>query len=174
MYHSSVRDECGPKDVSTSATEAVEAEIKKLNDFNALSTAEEDILDLSQTTMMANIATRALSESKFKTLRDMITGNKSEDNQREHSESTYSFLMLNVTDKGYESEGGESEEAMGQEQSLDHSVIQVTSSANESSSIANESSTIANESNPYGNESSSITDEVVDAVPFVVTTISFP
>jgi hypothetical protein len=68
------------------------------------------------------------------------------------SESNYSFLMFKVTDKGYESEGGESKEANGPEQSQGQSVIEVTSSADE-----NEPSTIANDLNPDENESSSIT-----------------
>ncbi len=115
---------------------------------------QASMLDLRQPLMMANIGTKALAESKFKSLRDMMIGNQWENNQREYSESTYSFLMINVTNTGYESEGGEFEEAMGQEQSHEQNDIKVTSSKNESSSIANES-------NPDGNESSSIADGVV-------------
>ncbi len=81
-----------------------------------MSTAEDDTIDTTtakeygvlQPLMMADIGTKALSESNFEKLRDIINGNSWEDNQREHSETNYSFLMFNVTDKGYESEGGES------------------------------------------------------------------
>jgi hypothetical protein len=160
MYNSSIGDELDPKEVSTYEIEAVDAEIKRWNDFNAVSTVEKVVLYLRQPLMMANLGTKPLPVSKFTRLRDMMNGNPLENYQIEPSESNYSFLMFNVTDKGYESEGGESEVVMGPEKCHDHSIIEVTSSANESSSITNGSSTIANESNPDGNESSSITDEV--------------
>jgi hypothetical protein len=100
-----------PKNASTYN---VEAEIQRWNDFNALSTAEKDTLDptakeygVQQPLMMANIGTKAISQSKFERFRDMMmNGNQCEDDQREHS--------------------GESKEAIGPEQSQGQSVIEVT------------------------------------------------
>ncbi len=116
---------------------------------------------------MADIGTKALSESNFEKLRDIINGNSWEDNQRKHSETNYSFLMFNVTDKGYESEGGESKEAMGSEQSHGQSVIEITSSAEEFSSVGNESSSITDEAvsdrHPEGTITPTIQEETYGA-----------
>jgi hypothetical protein len=90
MCNGSIGDEYEP---NGAATPAVEAEIQRWNDFNALSTAEGDTLDMTATEYgdqqrlrMANIGTKAISESKFERLRNMMNGNQCEDNQRENSE----------------------------------------------------------------------------------------
>jgi hypothetical protein len=102
---------------------------------------QENVLDVRQSLVIADIGTKALSEAQFVKLRDMMNGNQWEDNQREYVESNYSFLMFNVTDNGYESEGEESKQEIEPEQSHGQSVNEDTSSVDESNSIANSSST---------------------------------